>query len=524
MFGAKLELLHGLDEQLLIEQEKPFNIFSDNFVVVPEASLAADRFTHLQPKFDHLKNYLAHEIKQQTAGVNILVYGPPGTGKTEFARTLAKTIDAHLFEIAFAYRNGQRIEGARRLSSYALSQQILAQRGNSLIVFDEIEDIDAPFEDDDDIFASNRGRRQNRKGWFNKLLETNAVPAIWISNRIRHIDPAHLRRFNYHLHIDVPPASVRTSMLAEQVKPLGVAETWCRRMAINNRLEPAMIARATSVVSAMRDAGVTAEPEGLLEEVITASLSAQHIRHSTSPIPVESIQYRLDAINAGSDLSVIVNGLLAHPHARLCLYGPPGTGKSAFALHLAQQLGMPAHIRRASDILGAYVGETEQNIAEMFRRAKLDNAVLILDEADTFLFSRASAHRHWEVSAVNELLTQMEAFEGLFVATTNSINALDAASMRRFDAKVEFRYLKKAQIALLLREACELLKIETADCDGAVAGLRNLTPGDFATVVRQARFSPVKGLQDLIGRLDSEVRHKLDGDMRSIGFVTSVAA
>ena len=295
-------------------------------------------------------------------------------------------------------------------------------------------------------------------------------------------------------------------------------------MAINNRLEPATIARAAHVVTAMHKAGVKAPADALLEEVISASLSAQHIRHSAMSSSSQSIEYRLDAINAGSDLSALVEGLLTCPSGRLCLYGPPGSGKSAFALHLAQQLGMPAHVQRASDILSPYVGETEHNIASIFRRATIDNAVLILDEADSFLFARESAHRHWEVSAVNEFLTQMEAFEGLFVATTNLPRVLDAASMRRFDAKVEFHYLKSTQVAVLLRETCNLLKVEVDDCDHFSAGLRNLTPGDFATVVRQARFSPVKGIGDLVDRLRGEVRQKLDSDMRSIGFMQNNAA
>ena len=63
-----------------------------------------------------------------------------------------------------------------------------------------------------------------------------------------------------------------------------------------------------------------------------------------------------------------------------------------------------------------------------------------------------------------------------------------------------------------------------ADCDQLAARLHNLTPGDFATVVRQARFNPVKGVDDLVNRLECEVRHKLDRDMRSIGFMPNVAA
>ena len=55
----------------------------------------------------------------------------------------------------------------------------------------------------------------------------------------------------------------------------------------------------------------------------------------------------------------------------LCLYGPPGTGKTAFAHHLATSMDLPLHVRRASDLLGAFVGETEQKThAALFRAGR----------------------------------------------------------------------------------------------------------------------------------------------------------
>lgn len=53
--------------------------------------------------------------------------------------------------------------------------------------------------------------------------------------------------------------------------------------------------------------------------------------------------------------------------------------------------------------------------------------------------------RSWEVTQVNEMLTQMEAFEGVFIASTNLVKNLDAAAMRRFDVKMEFKPLKPDQ-------------------------------------------------------------------------------
>ncbi|SFV60837.1 ATPase, AAA family [hydrothermal vent metagenome] len=89
-----------------------------------------------------------------------------------------------------------------------------------------------------------------------------------------------------------------------------------------------------------------------------------------------------------------------------------------------------------------WVGGTEKNIANAFREAKEEKAVLVFDEVDSFLADRTGAKQSWEVTQVNEMLVQMENFDGIFIATTNLMDNLDRASLRRFDLKLEFSYLK----------------------------------------------------------------------------------
>lgn len=84
------------------------------------------------------------------------------------------------------------------------------------------------------------------------------------------------------------------------------------------------------------------------------------------------------------------------------------------------ELGLEVIIKRASDLISPYVGETEQNIAEAFSEAKSKKAMLIFDEADTFLQNRNNATRKWEISQVNEMLTWMEVHEYPFIYTTNN--------------------------------------------------------------------------------------------------------
>ncbi|MFU8819458.1 MAG: ATP-binding protein [Desulfurivibrio sp.] len=206
---------------------------------------------------------------------------------------------------------------------------------------------------------------------------------------------------------------------------------------------------------------------------------------------------------------------------RLCLYGPPGTGKTAFGQWLARQLDAPLHVRRASDLLGMYVGETEQNIARAFREAESDQALLLIDEADSFLQDCRRAMHSWEVSGVNEMLTQMEGYNGVFIASTNLLDSLDQASLRRFDLKIHFGYLRPAQAWPLFVSQCRALGLPRppAKLKSALAAITTLTPGDFAAVTRRHKFQPLAGPAGLLSALQRECRLKNEGGSKGIGFV-----
>src|SRR5207237_682577 len=138
-------------------------------------------------------------------------------------------------------------------------------------------------------------------------------------------------------------------------------------------------------------------------------------------------------VQADTDLAQLADGLAHSRSGRLCLYGPPGTGKTAYARWLADRIGMPLSVKRASDLMSKWVGESEKNLASAFKQAELAGAVLLIDEVDSFLQDRRGASHGWEVSQVNEMLTQMESFSGLLVASTNLMRGLDQAALRRFD-------------------------------------------------------------------------------------------
>ena len=217
----------------------------------------------------------------------------------------------------------------------------------------------------------------------------------------------------------------------------------------------------------------------------------------------------------------LTQGIKEYQNARLCLYGPPGTGKSAFGRYIAESLDRPLLLKKGSDLISMYVGGTEKNIASAFEEAKEENAVLVFDEVDSFLADRTQAKQSWEVTQVNEMLVQMENFDGVFIATTNLIDTLDTASLRRFDLKLEFGFLKPEQGFKMFQELSKELALPkpSKEFKEKVGSLQHLTPGDFAAVVRQNRFRPIENTEDFMQRLVDEVAVKKIDSSKKMGFL-----
>ena len=257
----------------------------------------------------------------------------------------------------------------------------------------------------------------------------------------------------------------------------------------------------------------------LLTRMVGQTLEAMGGGMKTMPSSAEGLSYRPELLQVDCDLEGVVHGLKERASGRLCLYGPPGTGKTAFGRYLSEVLDRPLLVKRASDLQSPYIGVAEKNMAKMFDEATSEGAVLLLDEADTFLQERQRAQRSWEISQVNEMLTQMESFEGIFIASTNLMESLDAASLRRFDLKIHFEYLKSQQAWGLFLDLAK--RVGLVDCEPAHPALTNLkllTPGDFANVLRQSRLRPIADAEDLVNRLRSECEAKPTGRKRAVGF------
>jgi transitional endoplasmic reticulum ATPase len=205
----------------------------------------------------------------------------------------------------------------------------------------------------------------------------------------------------------------------------------------------------------------------------------------------------------------------------LLFWGLPGTGKTEFAKYLAHETGMDLIVKRASDMLSCYVGETEKSIRAAFDEAKRQGAILMIDEADSFLSTRDMAVRSWEITQVNELLTQMENHTGVLICCTNLLQTLDNASLRRFNWKIEFKPLtEQGKLLLYRRYFCIEGRFPADAQERRIMAIPHLTAGDMKAVWLKTRFMEQDLLnhEGLISMLENEVRYKEKATGERVGF------
>ena len=471
-------------------------------------SLQLDDFAHIAGMKEMMLIYLQQALKHHRKGVNLLIYGVPGTGKTEFAGLLAQALGISAYNITYMDSDGDVVKAEQRLNYSRLAQTLLNGK-QALLIFDEIEDVfNGSFME--------RSVAQKNKAWTNQLLENNNVPMIWLSNSVHSIDAAFLRRFDFVFEMPDLPLKNKSALISQLAGGKLTAE-YVQHFAKVRSLSPAILTRVFNVANAV-DNGKKAFSEVLLT-LFNEALQAQG-KKKIEPLVESKLSYQLDWVSCDENIYKISEGLMRTKKGRICCYGPPGTGKTAWAGWLAEQLDMPLLLCKGSDLLDPYVGGTEQKIAEAFESAKRDNCLLVLDEVDTFLFSRDGAERSWERAQVNEMLTQIERFEGLMVVSTNLMNVLDPAALRRFDLKLKFDYLTPQQRLDFAKQQAEKLNLGVWDEPHSkrLLELNLLTPGDFAAVARRHNFSPFENLEDWLEALYSECRVKPEFSRKKVGF------
>lgn len=493
------------------EDKKPINIFCRP---MPRAALPLELFRMPEEDKDHILKLLAHK---GGAPMHILLYGAPGSGKTSFAASLVKTLGAR----AWSVNNLVDDDEADRRVSLCATLTLAERHEGSIVVVDEAERI---------LDTDWDRRGSSAKAWLNDLLERKGLRVIWITNHVGHLDEAVKRRFTYSLHFDepgIPEARQLWELVARKEKVLKkLSPETIRHLATSY---PVPVA---TMELAIRQARALAPGKGFLEyieRVLKSQIVLRNNGEAMSEKRIAPVTYDPDAVCSVMPLEEIVDKMKKYAAnigpktagmGNILIYGPPGTGKTAFGHYLAERLGMECSIKLASDLLNMFVGGTEKNIRNAFDQAAKNRELLLIDEADSFISARAGAEHSWEVTQVNEFLTNLQNFQGICVCTTNFRNVLDIAAMRRFYLKVEFGYAKARQIGALYRKILAPLSLEEIDEAMLEELMRQkcLTPGDFLAVRGQFFLEDAKDVrqEDLFRALLREQKLKLERG--SLGF------
>ncbi len=479
-----------------------------------QAELEWQDFDHLGQQRADVEGIVRGALSKRAKGVNVLLYGPPGTGKTQFARTLATRLGVALFSVGETDESGDEPSRSERLADLKLGQSLLRSNSGAMLLFDEMDDLLGQGPSSlSGLFGFLKPRSSSRapsRLFMNRLLEENTAPTLWTANDAHDIDRAILRRMMFAIELRQPPPPVRQRIWARQLERSGIKASPedARALAYEFDATPGVAAGAVSAAALLRDGDLGAVRRGVqsLSRLLDCEKPDQGVPRGFNPAFMQSDE----------NLEALADRLTARGKQRfsLCLQGPPGTGKSAWTRYLADRLGLEVIQKRASDLISMWVGQTEKNIARAFREAADDGSFLVFDEADSLLADRRGAQRNWELSQVNEMLTWMERHPLPFACTTNLIEKLDPATLRRFIFKISVGYLDAPRANAMFLAWFGLTPPK------ALSSLDILTPGDFAVARQKAEILGHMNDPDaLYALLNSECQAK-PNNPRPIGFVT----
>jgi SpoVK/Ycf46/Vps4 family AAA+-type ATPase len=465
------------------------------------SDLSLDLYPHLSKEIARAESVINRGLENKAKGLNTLLWGLPGTGKTELALTLAKKNNWRLIVVGdISTSDDEEKSRAQRLTSLKIAGKLFGRDENTVLLFDEMED----------LFKMDLNA-QFSKAFINRIIETTSIPIIWTTNSLPALGAPVLRRMVYNIEFDVPPTAARRVMWDKYAQKYGISLTpeALDDIATNFKTTPALIHNAVKVVAMAQ-----LPPEELTEIVDSLNTLVNYGEKPKKEVTIrKDTPYDASCVNADIDVVKLSDQLkAAKPNFSVLLYGPAGTGKSEYARWIAKVLGKKVLFKRASDLQSMWVGECEKNIAKAFKEAADEEMVLIIDEGDSFLRNREQARASWEVSQVNEMLSQMEMHTQPFFLTTNLVRDLDPASMRRFTFKAKFDFMQPDQSARLFRQYFNV------DAPDEIRRNDFLTPGDFANVKRKAEILGITDSRELYNLVIKECEVKKGYKVREMGF------
>ncbi len=503
-----------------LEGRSGANYCESNFLIYKGDAISYEQLQGNNPDADLIVEMLAHH--QKGTPLNIFLYGVEGTGKTELSKAIAQKLGKKLILT--------NLDNSGDNKDNPFSNKVKDKMSSILLASYTFRDDDAIILVDEADYVLNCCE----KGELNTFLEKLNIPIIWISNNTEFIEASSLRRFDFSMQFERLDGSRRIdiwkSIIKTQKAEKLLDEAAIAKFSSEIPVTAGGITQAIRTAKALKKAGSKLDPKDVVQRMTKAQaeLLGLELEYTNRDTASHAPKYSIDVINTDVDmnhLTKVIRNFDAKwqnfeegdraDSLNILLYGAPGTGKTEFARHIARDLGRKLIIKRCSDLLDKYVGESEKNIRQMFQEAEEQDAILFLDEADSLIRDRRGATRGWEVSQVNEILTQMENFNGIFIAATNFNENLDQASRRRFALKVKFGFLKPDAIPQVWN-----LFFPKVECPEEATRIRNLAPGDFNAVHGQLRFLDENEVtaQRILKELQNEVACKDEHEGRRMGF------
>ena len=382
-----------------------------------------------------------NEVITYGKGTFILFSGPPGTGKTMTAHAIADDMGKKILNVDIPTLINENDSDKIIPSLFRL-----ARLQNAILFFDECE-----------TFFASRMRGNNLVSILLTEMERFDGVAILATNLPQWIDESVHRRLMLKIHFSVPDIKEREAIWRLLIPAKAPIKGTINYHELAQRFELTGGYIKNAVLYALSEC--IHEGGSALEHHHLEKGAQNQISNSFQGKDVILATHSLEKVILPRRTKIKVDQLIHAVQKRRQVYekwgldqhlsygkgivgllhGPPGVGKTYTAEAISFELSRPMITVSPSEILSKWVGESEKTLTEIFERAQKLNAVLFIDEADSFLTARERIPNH-QISLSNLLLSKLERHDGVVLLATNRVKELDSALSRRIQYKIPFVY------------------------------------------------------------------------------------